>query len=205
MLRKAIATLALAAVTALTVACAVESPPDINATATAVNATVAARLEATQSAYAAINATAEARVVAAEATIETKVAEAATATAAPTPTVMLTSTPSPTPTPSLTPADKARWVEIAEQMFYCLDNNPQRRDDLIDGFVSTIAADGYSPDAAREWVERWFNDKDEFVHLFSGTLSRRMLPPDEFPVTFGVLWSGFCDEPFPIGLINENP
>ncbi len=90
-------------------------------------------------------------------------------------------------------------------MFYCLDNNPQRRDDLIDGFVSTIAANGYSPDAVREWVERWFNDKDEFVHLFSGTLSRRMLPPDEFPVTFGVLWSGFCDEPFPIGLINENP
>ena len=203
MLSKAIATLALAAVTALTVACAGEPPPDINATA--VNATVEARLEATQSAYAAINATAEARVVTAEATIEAKVAEAATATAAPTPTVMLTPTPSPTPTPSLTPADQARWVEISEQMFYCLDHNPQRRDDLIDGFVSTIAADGYSPDAVRDSVERWFNDKDEFAHLFSGTLSRIMLPPDEFPVTFAVLWSAFCDAPFPIGLINENP
>ena len=203
MLRKAIATLALAAVTALAAACAGESPPDINATA--VNATVDARLDATQSAYAAINATAEARAVAAEATIEAKAAEAATATAAPTPTVTLTPTPPPTPTPSLTPADKARWVEIAEQMFYCLDNNPQRRDDLIDGFVSTIAADGYSPDAVREWVERWFNDKDEFGHLFSRMLSRLMLPPDEFPVTFGALWSVFCDDPFPIEVINENP
>lgn len=77
MISKAIATPALAAVTALTLACAGESPPNINATP------------------------------------------------APTPTVMFT------PTPSLTPADKARWVEIAAQMFYFPDNNPLRRDERM--------------------------------------------------------------------------
>ena len=93
MLSKAIATPALAAATALTAACAGGPPPDTNATP--INATVEARLDATPSAYAAINATIEARAAAAEATIDAKAAEAATA--APTPTVMPTPTPSPTP------------------------------------------------------------------------------------------------------------